>query len=99
MNRRYNYRADSLWAPVAKYLATLPEKYNLDEAYDKVSAAQNKSLDQMQIFGPAAKQLLSDEQIRKLPPFIALFLDAKAIRNVRPGFRDRGGFGGRPGGP
>jgi hypothetical protein len=100
LNKRYSAIIDSIWAPIAKYLAALPEKYNLDEAYEKVTGAQNKSLDQMQIFGPAAKQLLSDEQIRKLPPFIALFLDAKAIRNVRPGMRDRGpgGFGGRPGG-
>ena len=91
---------DSIWAPIAKYLSALPEKYSLDEAYDRVRAGENRSLDQMQIFGPAAKQLLSDEQIRKLPPFIALFLDAKAIRNIRPGVRDRGpgGFGGRPGG-
>jgi len=100
LNKRYMAVIDSIWSPIAKYLSALPERYSLDEAYDKVRGGENKSLDQMQIFGPAAKQLLSDEQIRKLPPFIALFLDAKAIRNIRPGVRDRGpgGFGGRPGG-
>ncbi|HVE35566.1 MAG TPA: TonB-dependent receptor, partial [Gemmatimonadaceae bacterium] len=28
MNRRYNYRSDSLWAPVSRYFASLPEKYH-----------------------------------------------------------------------
>ena len=100
LNKRYMAVIDSIWSPIAKYLSVLPEKYSLDEAYDKVRGGENKSLDQMQIFGPAAKQLLSDEQIRKLPPFIALFLDDKAIRNVRPGQQGRGpgAFGGGGGG-
>src|SRR5439155_27143180 len=103
LNKRYSAIIDSLWTPVAKYLAALPNDYDLSAAYDKVSTAENKSLDQMAIFGPAAKQLLTAEQIRKLPPFIALFLDDKAIRNVRPGMQGRGpgafGGGGRGGGP
>jgi len=45
----------------------LPDKYNLDEAYDKVRDGRNASLDQMAIYGPSAKKLLTDEQIRKLP--------------------------------
>jgi hypothetical protein len=93
LNKTYGKSIDSIWTPVAKYLASLPDKYNLDEAYEKVSAAENKSLDKMAIYGPAAKQLLSSEQIRKLPPFIALFLDNRAIRQVRPG-RAGGGRGG-----
>jgi len=93
LNKAYGRVIDSIWTPVSKYLAGLPDKYDLDEAYDKVSAAQNKSLDQMAIYGPAAKQLLTDEQIRKLPPYIALFLDNQAIRQVRPG-RAGGGRGG-----
>jgi hypothetical protein len=93
LNKTYGKSIDSIWTPVAKYLASLPEKYNLDEAYEKVSTAENKSLDKMAIYGPAAKLLLTDEQVRKLPPFIALFLDNRAIRNVRPG-RAGGGRGG-----
>ena len=93
LNKTYGKAIDSIWTPVAKYLASLPDKYNLDEAYERVSTAENKSLDKMAIYGPAAKQLLSNEQIRKLPPFIALFLDNRAIRQVRPG-RAGGGRGG-----
>ena len=97
LNKTYGKAIDSIWTPVAKYLASLPEKYDLDDAYERVRAAENKSLDQMAIYGPAAKQLLTSEQVRKLPPFIALFLDNKAIRQVRPG-RAGGGRGGFFGG-
>ena len=97
LNKTYGKVIDSIWTPVAKYLAALPDKYDLDEAYDRVRTAENQSLDQMAVYGPSAKQLLTDEQIRKLPPFIALFLDNQAIRQVRPG-RAGGGRGGFFGG-
>jgi hypothetical protein len=97
LNKTYGKVIDSIWAPVAKFLANLPEKYDLDDAYERVRTAENKSLDQMAIYGPAAKQLLTSEQVRKLPPYIALFLDNRAIRQVRPG-RAGGGRGGFFGG-
>jgi hypothetical protein len=97
LNKTYGKVIDSIWTPVAKYLAGLPNNYDLDEAYTKVRDAQNRSLDQMAIYGPAAKKLLTDEQIRKLPAYIALFLDNQAIRQVRPG-RAGGGRGGFFGG-
>ncbi len=97
LNKVYGKKIDSIWTPVSTYLAGLPDKYDLSEAYDRVSLAENRSLDQMAIFGPAAKQLLTPEQIRKLPPFIALFLDNQAIRQLRPG-RAGGGRGGFFGG-
>ena len=93
LNKTYGKAIDSLWTPVAKHLASLPEKYDLSEAYDRVRATENKSIDLMAIYGPAAKHLLTDEQIRKLPPYIALFLDNQALRNIRPG-RAGGGRGG-----
>jgi hypothetical protein len=100
LNKRYTAIIDSIWRPVSKYLADLPEKFNLDEAYDRVSKAEDKSLDQMALFGPAAKKLLTDEQVRKLPAFIALFLDQKAIKNIRSAMNGRGpgAFGGGGGG-
>jgi len=98
LNKIYGKAIDSIWTPVSKYLASLPDKYDLDEAYDKVRTAENRSLDQMGKYGPAAKSLLTADQIRKLPPFIALFLDNEAIRQIRPG-RAGGGRGGFFGGP
>src|SRR6185312_8973644 len=69
LNKTYGRVIDSIWTPVAKYLAGLPLSYNLDEAYSRVREAQNRSLDEMAIYGPAAKRLLTDEQIRKLPAY------------------------------
>jgi hypothetical protein len=97
LNKTYGKVIDSIWTPVAKYLAGLPQSYNLDDAYERVRAAENASLDQMAIYGPAAKSLLTPEQVRKLPPYIALFLDNQAIRQIRPG-RAGGGRGGFFGG-
>jgi hypothetical protein len=93
LNKNYGKLIDSIWTPIAKYLAGLPDKYDLDEAYSRVSEGENKSLDVMGIYGPAAKHLLTDEQVRKLPPFIALFLDNQALRQIRPG-RAGGARGG-----
>jgi hypothetical protein len=93
LNKGYGKAIDSIWTPVAKYLAALPDKYDVDEAYDRVRSGENLSIDKMGVFGPAAKRLLTDEQIRKLPPFIALFLDNQALRQIRPG-RAGGGRGG-----
>ena len=97
LNKMYGKAIDSIWTPVAKYLATLEQSYNLDEAYEHVRTAENASLDQMAIYGPAAKALLTADQVRKLPPYIALFLDNRAIRQIRPG-RAGGGRGGFFGG-
>jgi hypothetical protein len=97
LNKVYSKQIDSIWTPIAKYLAALPDKYDLDEAYDRVRTAENLMLDKMAILGPTAKTLLTAEQIRKLPPFIALYLDNQALRQVRPG-RAGGGRGGFFGG-
>jgi hypothetical protein len=97
LNKSYGKVIDSVWTPVAKYLAALPDKFDLGEAYDRVRIAQNASIDKMAVYGPAAKKLLTDEQVRKLPPFIALFLDNQALRQIRPG-RAGGGRGGFFGG-
>jgi hypothetical protein len=97
LNKTYGKVIDSIWTPVAKYLAALPDKYDLDDAYEHVRTAENRSIDKMALYGPAAKKLLTDEQIRKLPPFIALFLDNQALRQIRPG-RAGGGRGGFFGG-
>ncbi len=93
LNKIYGKAIDSIWTPVSTYLAGLPDNYDLDNAYDRVRSAENGSLDMMSLYGPSAKTLLTDAQIRMLPPFIALFLDDQAIRNVRPG-RAGGGRGG-----
>src|SRR5262249_41845909 len=93
LNKAYGKTIEGIWTPVAKYLAALPDKYDIDEAYERVRVAENQAIDQMAIFGPTAKSLLTAEQIRKRPPCIALLRDNQALRQIRPG-RAGGGRGG-----
>ena len=45
MNRRYVVRLDSIWSPVAKYLAALPDKYDKNEAYSRYQHARETSVE------------------------------------------------------
>jgi len=45
LNRWYTVRVDSIWAPVAKYLGDLPDKYDQDAAYDHYLRARRASVD------------------------------------------------------
>jgi hypothetical protein len=95
LNRIYSRFRDETWRPVAKYLAGLPDDYDLAEAWDRVKAAQNTVLEKMVVLGPAAKDLLTREQLNRLPVFITIYLDESTIRAIRPGNANgRGRFGG-----
>lgn len=85
MNRTYNYRADSLWAPVAKYFATLPTNYQEDEAYDRYLAARKAQVDLLMGIGPTVRDLLTPEQRRKLPPTVLSGLDTRYLVSIRSG--------------
>jgi hypothetical protein len=95
LNRIYSRFRDETWRPVAKYLAALPDDYDLPEAWSKVKAAQNAVLEKMVVLGPAAKNILTREQLNKLPVFISIYLDEATIRAIKPGNANgRGRFGG-----
>ena len=85
MNRRYVIRLDSIWSPVAKYLAALPDKYNKDEAYSRYQHARETSVDLLMQLVPTIKQLLTPSQRRKLPQFIASYLDTRYLASIRSG--------------
>src|SRR5262249_46070862 len=44
-NRRYVTRLDSIWTPVAKWLADLPPNYDRGAAYGRYRAARESSVD------------------------------------------------------
>jgi hypothetical protein len=91
MNRTYTIRLDSIWSPVAKYLGDLPEKYDQDEAYAAYRTARRASVDLLIALAPAVKGLLTDEQRRKLPAFIASLLDPRYLASIRNGTAGMGG--------
>ena len=92
MNRRYTIRLDSIWSPVTKYLAELPEHYDQGEAYDRYTRARKASVDMLITLAPTINHLLTADQRRKLPPLVASYLDTRYLSGIRSG--TTGGFGG-----
>jgi hypothetical protein len=85
MNRRYVVSLDSIWSPVAKYLAALPDNYNKDEAYNHYQRAREASVDLLINLVPKLNALLTGEQRRKLPAFISSYLDTRYLASIRSG--------------
>ncbi len=85
MNRWYKLRLDSIWAPVARALAALPDDYDQGDAYARYITARRATVDVLTRLAPAVNGLLTAEQRRKLPPFIASYLDARYLASIRSG--------------
>ncbi len=83
LNRRYTVRLDSIWTPVAKYLASLPEGYDPGAAYERYRRAREASVDMLISIAPALQSLLAPQQKRALPASIASSLDARYLASVR----------------
>jgi hypothetical protein len=102
LNRGYTIKLDSIWSPVIKYLAALPNEYDQDEAYDRYRVARMASVDAMITLAPVVKSLLNDDQTRKLPTYVTPFLDTRYLASIRSGTSGTG-LGmmmiGGPGGP
>lgn len=85
MNRRYTYRSDSLWAPVARYLAALPADYDEGAAYDRFLRGRRAQIDMLVQLAPTIRALLTPEQLRKLPQLTLNVLDPLYLASVRDG--------------
>jgi hypothetical protein len=85
MNRWYTVRVDSIWAPVAKYLADLPDQYDQGAAYDRYLEARRASVDLLAQLAPHVKQLLTPEQQRSLPILVASYLEPRYLASIRSG--------------
>lgn len=94
MNRRYTVRLDSIWAPIAKEYASLPDGYDKDRVYLKYVKAREASIDILRNYAPAVKKLLSSAQFRQLPAFLSTSLDDRYLKSIRSG--TAGGGGGMP---
>ncbi|MBL0938967.1 MAG: carboxypeptidase regulatory-like domain-containing protein [Gemmatimonadaceae bacterium] len=91
MNRRFIIRLDSIWAPIAKQFAGLPDGYDRDRVYWQYVKAREASIDILRGYAPSVKHLLSVEQRRKLPPFITTALDDRYLKSIRSGTAGGGG--------
>ncbi|MBY0490283.1 MAG: TonB-dependent receptor [Gemmatimonadaceae bacterium] len=91
MNRRFTVRLDSIWSPLAKAYAALPNDFSHDEIYVKYVRAREASIDILRGYAPAVKKLLTKAQLRQLPPFIATALDDRYLKSIRSGTAGSGG--------
>jgi len=101
MNRRYLIRLDSIWAPVAKEFAELPDSYDRKAVQDRYVTARRASVDMLIALSPVIKDLLTEDQLRKIPTFIATYLDTRYLAMIRSGTAGAaspfgGGFDGGP---
>ncbi|MFN2637646.1 MAG: TonB-dependent receptor [Gemmatimonadaceae bacterium] len=85
LNRWYVIHLDSIWAPAVKYFATLPDKYDHDEAYHRYQKAREASVDLLIRIAPDIKRLLTPQQRRKLPSLVASYLDTRYLASIRSG--------------
>ncbi|HEX6313693.1 MAG TPA: TonB-dependent receptor [Gemmatimonadaceae bacterium] len=98
MNRSYVIRLDSIWAPIAKEFAALPDTYNKKDVQDRYVAARRASVDLLLKLSPVIKQLLTQDQLRRLPSFVASYLDPRYLAMVRSGTQGAMAPFGFPGG-
>lgn len=97
MNRWYTIHLDSIWSPMAKYFAALPNGYNRDEVYARYTVARQSSVDLLMKLAPSMKALLTPAQQRMLPSFIAGYIDLRYLAAIRSGTAGTG-FAGMIGG-
>jgi hypothetical protein len=85
MNRRFTYRSDSLWAPVGRYFASLPARFDEGEAYDRYMRARRAQIDMLMEIAPHIRGLLTPAQGRKLPSQVINILDHRYLLSIRNG--------------
>ncbi len=96
LSRKFSVFADSVWTPVASYLATLPLEYSHGEAYQRYVLARERTVDFLLTLVPDANALLTASQRRRLPLQIANYLDRRVLEFLRSSSAgDNSGVAGR----
>lgn len=85
LNRWYLIRLDSIWSPVVRTYAALPDRYSQGAAYARYVHAREASVDLLIRLAPAIDGVLTPAQHRKLPPLTAAHLDRCYLAAVRVG--------------
>jgi hypothetical protein len=98
MNRRYIIRLDGIWSPIVREFSALPDDYDHDEVYHRYLVARRQTVDLLKTLAPQVKDVLAPEQVRRLPAFVASYLDTRYLASIRNGTAGLGGGGGFGGG-
>lgn len=97
MNRQYVIRLDGIWSPLVREFSALPDDYDHDEVYHRYIVARRQTVDLLKALSPRVKDVLTAEQIRRLPAFIASYLDTRYLASIRNGTAGMGAGGGMGG--
>ena len=98
LNRQYIIKLDGIWSPIVRDFSMLPDEYEHDEVYHRYIVARRKTVDLLKQMAPSVRGLLTEEQFRKLPAFIASYLDTRYLASIRSGTAGIGTGGGPFGG-
>jgi len=85
LNRAYTVRVDSIWSPFMQHLATLPDNYDDEDTYQRFLKSRKATVDLLMNLGPPVKRLLTSDQRRKLPTFIASYFEPRYLASIRSG--------------
>jgi hypothetical protein len=96
INRRYLIQLNAIWTPLIRELAELPDDYDRAAVHQRYVSARQRSVDLLIELSPRLNALLTREQRRRLPQFIAVYLDTRYLASIRSGTAGSG-FG-LPGG-
>ena len=99
LNRWYLIRLDSIWSPIAKTLAALPDRYDQGGAYVEYKRGREATVDLLKHLAPKVKGLLTDPQRRMLPSIVTSYLDDRYLAAIRSGTAGAGGTALGGGGP
>lgn len=83
LNRWYVLRLDSIWTPIIRGYAALPDTYDKSDVYINYRRAREGSVDLLMTIAPDISGLLTASQRRQLPPLIAAYLDRRYLAAIR----------------
>jgi hypothetical protein len=85
LNRWYIVRMDSIWSPIIRGYAALPDQFDDTEVYRSYRRAREASVDLLTAIAPDISGVLDASQRRRLPPLIAAYLDRRYLAAIRSG--------------
>ena len=83
LNRWLTVRLDSVWTPVLRGFARLPDRYDEGDVYRRYRAAREAAVDLLIAVAPRVKAVLTASQRRRLPDLLAAYLDPRYLTAVR----------------
>jgi hypothetical protein len=99
LSRAYTITLDSILRPAARYLAALPNDFDLNQAWARLAPALSAIVDRSVVFAARGLKALSAEQRARLRPEVRRMLDSTCIRGRDPSLGiGRIGGGGAAGG-